>query len=91
MQISERQTRRLAEVIVAAVLDQGFVRLTSPREDVTDRIFSMLMGNFRADEELEEEAERLARQHARQMAGMDQSKIIQGIKARLAKERGFPL
>jgi hypothetical protein len=45
----------------------------------------------KAEQALEDEAERLAGKHARQTVGMDQRKIIEGIKARLAKERGFPL
>jgi hypothetical protein len=46
---------------------------------------------MKAEEELEAEAERLARQHTRQMVGMDHRKVVDGIKARLAKERGFSL
>ena len=41
--------------------------------------------------ELEEEAERLAESHARKMVGMDQRRVIQGIKERLARERNFAL
>jgi hypothetical protein len=46
---------------------------------------------MRAEEELELEAERIAQKLGRQALGMDQRKIIDGIKQRLAKERGFSL
>ncbi len=91
MRVSERQIRLLAEAVVSALLKQGFVQLTANREDVVRRLFALLLENFQTEQALEEEAEDLARHHARQMAGMDQNKIIQGIKERLAKERGFTL
>jgi hypothetical protein len=81
----------MAESIVGALIEQGFVHLTVTREEVARRIYRLLLENFQTEQALEEEAENLARRHARQMAGMDQHKIIQGIKDRLAKERGFTL
>jgi|WetSurSiteA1Bulk_404760.scaffolds.fasta_scaffold228822_2 hypothetical protein len=91
MQVSERHIHILAASVLGALLDQGLVHLIVSREDATERIRRLLLENFRAEEALEEEAEGIARQHARQTAGMDQHKIIQGIKERLAKERGFTL
>jgi hypothetical protein len=91
MQVSERHIRFLAESVVGALLEQGLAHLTASREEVAQHIHRLLLENFRAEEALEEEAESVARQHARRMAGMDQYKIIQGIKERLAKERGFTL
>ena len=91
MYVSERQIQRLAETVVGALLDQGFVHLEVSEQEVTERIYQLLLENFRQEEALEAEAEELAKRHARQMVGMDQGKIIQGIKERLAKERGFSL
>jgi hypothetical protein len=91
MQVSERHIRLLAESVVGALLDQGLVHLTASREEVAQRVHRLLLENFRTEQALEEEAETFAHQHARRMAGMDQHKIIQGIKERLAKERGFTL
>lgn len=91
MRVSERQVRLLAESVVRALLEQGFVCLIADRERVVSRVYALLLENFRTEQELEEEAERLARQHAHRMAGMDQRRIVQGIKERLARERGFTL
>ena len=91
MRVSERQIHLMAEAIVGALIEQGFVHLTASRDVVVRRIYELLVKNFQTEQEIEEEAEDFARQHARQMAGMDQHKIIQGIKDRLAKERGFTL
>lgn len=81
----------LAASVVRALVKQGYVQPAGSEADLVGRIQTLLLENLRAEQELEEEAERLAERHARQMAGMDQRRIIQGIKERLAKERGFTL
>jgi len=91
MRVSEREIRFVAGRVVRALIDQGFVHPVASGEEITGRIAKLLLENFQTEQAIEEEAEGLARQHARQMAGMDQRKIIQGIKERLAKERGFTL
>jgi len=87
----EAEIQALANAIVDAVLKQGFVH---PKKDVAalqHRIVTLIAQNLADERALEEEAERLAESHARQMVGMDQRRIIQGIKERLARERGFSL
>jgi hypothetical protein len=88
---SDAELRRLAEEIVRAILEQGLVHPKVAEAKLTERIHRLLLENMKAEEELEAEAERLARQHTRQMVGMDHRKVVDGIKARLAKERGFSL
>ncbi len=89
--INQTELNRLAEVIAAALLEQERVHVKVPRGQLVERIAAVLLASMRAEEALEHEAERLAEKHSREMAGMDQRRIIEGIKARLAKERGFPL
>ncbi len=81
----------MATAIVGALLKQGFVHFKRDPSVARERIVELMARNLEQEQELEEEAERLAQSHARQMAGMDQRKIIQGIKERLARERDFPL
>lgn len=91
MPLAEGRLQALGAALVDALLKQGFVHPTTDPAVVQRRIVELLAENLEQDRLLEEEAERLARTHARQMVGMDQRKIIQGIKERLARERGFPL
>jgi hypothetical protein len=91
MRVNEGEIGILASAIVRALLEQGFVHPKVERRALVERIRTLLLDNVRQEEALEEEAERLAEKHARQMAGMDQRKVILGIKQRLAKERGFQL
>lgn len=91
MRINEARVVGLAADIAMALSKLECVRLTAKEKDVATRIARLIIENFRAEEAIEQEAERLAEKHARETAGMDQRKIIEGIKARLAKERGFSL
>jgi hypothetical protein len=82
---------RLAEDVVRALVKPGFIKAKVPEKQIIERITRLLLDNLRAEQELEEEAEKLAIKLGRQSLGMDQRKLMEGIKARLAKERGFPL
>jgi hypothetical protein len=85
------EIERLADSLLAAALKQEFVHAKAPEQRLRTRIAELIAENLRQEQQLEAEAEKLAATHARQMAGMDQRKIIQGIKERLARERGFSL
>ena len=81
----------LAAAIVDALLKAGFVRARGDAGLMQQRIVELITHNFEEERKLEEEAERLATSHARQMVGMDHRRVIQGIMERLARERGFAL
>ena len=81
----------LAGALVDGLLKQGFVHPKKEAAVLQRRIVELIAENLEAERALEEEAERLAQSHARQMVGMDQRRVIQGIKERLARERGFSL
>lgn len=85
------QLSGIAASIVHALEKQGYVHAKADRARLQERIARLILQTIEDEQKLEEEAERLASAHSRQMAGMDQRKIIQGIKERLARERGFPL
>jgi hypothetical protein len=91
MRVREGELQSLAAAVVDALVKQGFTHPKADAAALQRRIVELLAGNLEEERKLDEEAERLAQTHARQMAGMDQRKIIQGIKERLARERGFTL
>jgi hypothetical protein len=91
VRVNEAEIGVLASAVVTALLQQGFVRPRVAERQVADRIRTLLIDNMRTEQEIEEEAEREAEKHARQMVGLDQRTVVQGIKARLAKKRGFQL
>ena len=91
MHISEAAIARLADEIVRVLVAPGFIVAKAPEKAIAERIRRLIVDNLRAEEALEEEAERMAAKLGRQGLGMDQHKLIEGIKQRLAKERGFTL
>ena len=91
MHIREGELQSLAASILDALVKQGFVLPKRDPAVLRQRIVALIAHNFEEERALEEEAERLAAKHARQTVGMDQYKIVQGIKERLARERGFSL
>jgi hypothetical protein len=91
MKSRQQQLSDIAASIVSALLRQGYVHPKAEPTRLQDRVVELILRSMEEERQLEEEAERLAAEHARQMTGMDQRKIIQGIKDRLARERGFPL
>ena len=91
VRISEAEIEALAERIIDALVRQGYVKPKRDTKDLVQRVAALLLENLRQDAALEEEAERVAEGHSRQMSGMDQHKVIQMIKRKLAEERGFPL
>lgn len=91
MRINESELTRLADVVVRALRKQGFVKPVVDDRQLVARIGRLLIDNLRAEEALELEAEQLAQKLGRQAMGLDLHKIVEGIKARLAKERGFTL
>ena len=91
MRIREGELQNLAAAIVNALLKQGFVHPKRDAGALRQRVVDLIARNLDEERALEEEAERLAEKHARQTVGMDQHKVVQGIKERLARERGFSL
>lgn len=91
MKIRPVDIERVARSMVAAALKQGFVQPLADISKLEHRVAEIITENFQEEQKLEAEAEKLAAAHAREMAGMDQRRIIQGIKERLARERGFSL
>jgi hypothetical protein len=91
MRIREGELQSLAAAVLDALLKQGFVHPKVGAAVIQTRIVELVAQNLEEEQAIEDEAERLAEGHARQMVGMDQRRIIQGIKERLARERGFTL
>jgi len=91
MRIHEAEITRLAEVVVRALLKQGYIKSKVDEKQLITRVSRIIVDNLRAEEALELEAEQLAQKLSSKSLGMDQRKIVEGLKARLAKERGFTL
>lgn len=85
------EIQRVALAVVRELTRQRYVHAHKDEAALARRAATIIEDSFEQEMALEREAERMAAVHAGKMSGLDQRKIIQGIKARLAEERKFPL
>lgn len=84
----------MAENIVDAVLKQGFVKAKADKTSLIQRVVDLIVKNFEEEAKIEADAEKMAQQHIRRSAGgsgMDERRVIDMIKKKLAEDRGFSL
>jgi hypothetical protein len=91
MRYSEALCRHAAEVLTEALIEKGLVRLRADKKTAAEKLRAAFVENFRQEEDLEKEAERLAEEHIKKAPGVDRYKVTQLIKQRLAEERRFVL
>ncbi len=87
----EQEMRRIAAAVLDRMEKGRLARITGPRAAVEGRIVAALRANMRAEEEIEAEAARFAETHGRELVGMDRHRVLQLVKERIARERGFTL
>ena len=83
--------QRIAVTVLSRLEKAGLARITGKRTAVEERMVAALRANIRAEEDIEAEAARFAESHSRELVGMDRHKVLQLVKERIAKERGFTL
>jgi hypothetical protein len=91
MKLREPEMRRIAAAVVERVEKAGLMRVTGKRAALEARIVAAFRADLRTEEDIEAEAVRFAESHSRELVGMDRHKVLQLVKERLAKERGFTL
>lgn len=91
VRINDERFEKIARQIVKAVVAQGFVKPKVPESQLVQRLVRIFVDNMLEEQKIEEEAERMVEKLGRQAQGMDQRRIMLGIKERIAKEKGFSL
>ena len=91
MKLRDGEMARIATSIVSRLEKAGLLRVAGNRANVEQRIVAALRANLREEEDIEAAAARFAESHSRELVGMDRHKVLQLVKERIAKERGFTL
>jgi hypothetical protein len=91
MKLRDAEMQRIATSVLSRLEKAGLLRIVSNRAALEQRIVAGLRANIRAEEDIEAEAARFAESHSRDLVGMDRHKVLQLVKERLAKEKGFTL
>lgn len=94
MRLKKDQIDRLAEKILADLDNAKLVSLKSERKQALETVKQVIANDIKAEEDLENEAERILDQTLRGMGGgtgIDRHKMLKMIKEKLAKERNIVL
>ena len=91
MKLRDGEMQRIASSVLNRLEKAGLLRITGKRAALEQRIVTAFRANIRAEEDIEAEAARFADSHSRELVGMDRHKVLQLVKERIAKERGFTL
>jgi hypothetical protein len=91
LKLREPEMQRIARVLVERIEKAGLGRVSGARANLEARIVTAFRKNIRAEEEIEAEAARFAESHGRELVGMDRYKVLQLVKERIAKQKGFTL
>ena len=82
---------RLAARIAAELLNGDPVAIRGPVSVATKAVAVAINENLATEAAIEREAERAIEAMGRETLGMDRHKLVQGMRERLAKKRGFVL
>jgi hypothetical protein len=91
MKLRDGEMQRIATSVLNRLEKANLLRITGKRAVLEQRIVAAFRANIRAEEDIEAEAARFAESHSRELVGMDRHKVLQLVKERIAKERGFSL
>jgi len=94
VRLKKDQIDRLAEKILADLDNAKLVSLKSERKQALETVKQVIANDIKAEEDLENEAERILDQTLRGMGGgtgIDRHKMLKMIKEKLAKERNIVL
>jgi hypothetical protein len=91
MGLRENELRRAAAAVVRVLREQDLIENAEKPEALEQRVYEAFQKNMRQEAELDAEAERMLKGLARQAVGMDQRKLLQKLKEKLAKDKGFVL
>lgn len=87
----EPELRRAASRVVRTLLGQDLLSSAEKPEALEQRVLEAFLKNMREEDEIDRDAERMLADLSRQSVGMDQRKLLQKIKEKLAKDRSFVL
>ncbi|NOT53389.1 MAG: DUF507 family protein [Deltaproteobacteria bacterium] len=92
MRVPESSCQHIADRMLTVLSEKNLIRLRGERKSLVDKVTATLLDNFRQEEVIEKDAERLADEHLRSApGGVDRRRVVQMIKQRLAEERRFAL
>lgn len=91
MLLKDAELKRAAARLVSTLVAKDLLEPTEKPEALETRVFDTFKRNLKEETEIDIEAERMLGDLRRQTVGMDQRKMLQKIKEKIARDRGFVL
>lgn len=91
MAVREPELRRAATKVVRALLTADLLETKEKPDALAERVLQAFQKNMKEEAALDRDAEKMLADLSKQAVGMDQRKLLQKIKEKLAKERNFIL
>lgn len=93
MKYAEHEVERLIFRILATLKEKKLVQFNADESKVRERMIQIFLKNLAEEAKLDEDARAFLAQHEQEMAQSEasQHKMLQLVKKKLAKERGFIL
>lgn len=92
MALNDRELRRMAESLLGALVEKGGATLKGNRDAALGRIEAVVRADLSRRDDLDREARAMLEAHLKKAPpGVDQHKLLQMIRKKLAEERGIEL
>lgn len=92
MALNDRELRRMAESLLGSLIEKGGSTLKGDRGAALECIEAAIRADLGRRDDLDKEARKLLEAHLKKAPpGVDQHRLLQMIKKKLAEERGIEL
>ena len=93
MKLSIEQVDKISRIVVDKLKDKGLIVFKSPEDKVLEKTREIIIGNLRAEDDLDREVESILQTHTGAIDNqkIDYRKMFGMIKNKLARERGIIL
>ena len=91
MPVREAEIDALARYLVEGLIARGIIVSKTSEDSMLACVVEMMSANFETEARIDDEADRMAEEQARQNPGIDATRLRQLIKQRLAEKKNFTL
>jgi hypothetical protein len=89
--LREAQIDALANHLVNGLVDRGAIKARADVKELVACVVELMSQNFETEARIDDEADRMAEQQAREHPGLDVTRLRSMIRQRLAQKQNFTL
>ena len=89
MRLTEEQIGKICRLILSHLKEKNLISLKAPEEKIIHRLQEIFMSDLKVEDELNEEVEKILREHEAEFGEVDRRKMFQLIKKKIIRERNL--